>query len=113
MVVVVSPQFIWSSLAFEVPLAVADSGSQLWNATWGGSSNDYGHDVANASDGVYTVGTRYGFAPNYFNLLLAKYDSSGNLLWDTTWGGTGYEYVYGVAVANDGIYITGSTQSFG
>ncbi len=91
----------------------ASNGTQLWNTTWGGASNDYGYAVANASDGVYIVGTRYGFAPNYFELLLAKYDSSGNLLWDTSWGGTGYEYAFGVAVASDGIYVTGKTNSFG
>ncbi|KKK85569.1 hypothetical protein LCGC14_2771990, partial [marine sediment metagenome] len=28
------------------------------------------------------------------DVLLLKYNSSGNLLWNKTWGGSGYEYAY-------------------
>ena len=111
--VVVSPQFIPSPRLFEVPFAAADSGSQLWNTTWGGTGYEKGKAVAIASDGVYVAGYTWSFGAGGYDAFLVKYDTDGSQLWNTTWGGASNELGYGVAVAGDGVYFTGSTESFG
>jgi hypothetical protein len=46
-------------------------------------------------------------------LFLLKYDGSGNLQWENTWGGSNYDWAYGVAVGSDGLYVAGVTDSYG
>jgi len=86
------------------------SGNQLWNKTWGGSDWDDGHGIAlDASGNVFITGKTYSFGAGYSDVFLLKYDSSGNMLWEKTWGGYNYECGYGIAVDGSGnAFITGS-----
>jgi hypothetical protein len=46
--------------------------------------------------------------------LLMKLTLEGDVLWERTWGGDGYEQAHGVAQAEDGgYYIFGETDSYG
>jgi len=45
--------------------------------------------------------------------LLLKYDLSGNLIWDKTWGGISDDYAYSLFILENDIFITGMTTSFG
>ncbi len=86
-----------------------------WIHTWGGSGSDSIASVTTDGSGnVYAVGSTSSFSAGGSDVLLLKYDSSGNLLWSRTWGGTGTENGNGVAVDSLGnVYIAGSTTSFG
>jgi hypothetical protein len=47
----------------------------------------------------------------YWDAFLAKYDSSGNLLWTRRGGGPNYDIAYGLAVdSSDGVLVTGFIQ---
>src|SRR5947209_7477417 len=60
--------------------------------------------TANALQKRYGDGGQDGF--------VAKYDSSGNLLWSTYLGGSGWDGVFGLAVdANGNAVVTGVTES--
>ena len=87
--------------------------NQLWNTTWGGEGNDYGSGLTVAGDGIYVSGSTQSYGAGGSDVLLAKYDSDGHQLWSTTWGGTNHEYGAGLAVASDGVYVSGDTQSYG
>ena len=79
----------------------------------GGFVGDEARDVAVAPDGsVYVTGSTPGTAGDVF---LLKFDASGSLVWQRTWGGGGTESGEGVAVAPDGsaVYVAGGTSSFG
>ena len=91
------------------------SGTLLWDKTLGGSLNEYGRDVAiDSSDNIIVTGQTSSDGAGGIDLLVAKYDSSGNLLWDKTLGGTGSDRGYGVAVDSSGnIIVTGQTNSDG
>ncbi len=93
------------------------SGNISWDKTWDGGIGDYdeGYSLTQTDDG----GGAFGFAVTgvTYNTsgdsYIAKFDGSGNLSWDTTFGGGGYETTYYIIQTADGGYaITGGTDSF-
>jgi len=100
---------------FPFSITVNGAVTDHWVATIGASLNDQGYDVAAGPDGsVYVLGytnSSIGGGGSY-DLILIKYDSSGEPLWRESLGGTGNEYAYGVAAGPDGsVYVTGFTSS--
>jgi len=91
------------------------NGNLVWYKTIGGSLDDYGYAVAVAPDGsVYVVGLTASYSIGWYDVFVAKLDSSGNLLWFRTIGGSDNDWGYNIGVAPDGsIYVVGSTRSFG
>lgn len=99
-------------------------GVLLWSTFLGGNETDLGYDIAVASDGsCYVTGwTRSNNFPtlNAYNstygldgdVFVAKFSTSGTLLWSTYLGGIDTDYGYGVTIASDdSCYITGGTYS--
>ncbi|MHA1341744.1 MAG: SBBP repeat-containing protein, partial [Promethearchaeota archaeon] len=91
------------------------NGSLLWNTTWGGAGEDEGLGIAvDSNNNIFITGYTDSYGAGSYDAVLLKYDSNGNLLWDTTWGGASYEEGKGIAVdSNNNIYITGYTDSYG
>ena len=83
--------------------------------TLGGMYDDRGHSVIEASDGGLVVaGYTNSFDPGNYDLLLTKFDASGNHLWARTLGGGDLDYGYSVIGASDGGFVVaGRTNSFG
>lgn len=67
------------------------SGSIVWQKIYSGVNNCYFTDVAvDASGNVYAIGsTLDGPDATYFDVLLVKFDSSGNVLWQKALGNSG------------------------
>ena len=84
-------------------------------ALWGGASTESGSSVIQTSDGGYVVvGNTTNFGAGSNDVLLAKYDSSGTLSWNKTWGGAGTDYGFSVIQTSDGGYfVRGRTASYG
>ncbi|MFM9997254.1 MAG: SBBP repeat-containing protein [Phycisphaerales bacterium] len=96
------------------------SGALLWSRQGGTASDENGYGVAvDGAGNVYVGGYSGGSlaAPNAGSndIILAKYDSSGGLLWTRQSGTAGTDQGYGVAADNAGnAYVTGySTGSLG
>ena len=89
------------------------SGSLQWQKILGGSDDDYGQSVAVASDGsVYVYGYTYSAGMGYSDSLITKFNSSGALQWQKTFGVNTNDLGQSVAVASDGsVYICGYTNS--
>src|SRR6185503_12822705 len=89
-------------------------GSLSWQQIWNGTTiRGLGRpDVAVSVDGsVYVTGVT---ADNGNDAVLLKFDTSGTLLWERTWGGTSSDESLAVATASDGsAYIAGTATSFG
>lgn len=81
--------------------------------------DDLGTDIALDSAGdLYMTGAyNYNITSLFHNssdVLLVKYDSSGNLLWARSWGGSKEDVGFSDAVDSSGnIYVAGWTTSFG
>jgi len=87
----------------------------MWERTFRFTGNDIGHSVQVTKDGGYIItGYTQSTGDNEDDVYLVKTDSDGNLLWEKTFGGTGYDIGHSVQVTKDGGYIiTGGTTSFG
>jgi len=88
---------------------------QNWVHTWGGSQNDSANAVTTDSSGnVYVTGATNSFGAGGNDVLILKYDSAGNLLWQKAWGGSADDNGNGVVVDSAGnVYVVGGTSSFG
>jgi len=91
------------------------SGNISWSKTIGGIDYDYISSIQQTSDGGYIIGGyTYSFGAGSQDALIAKLDSSGNISWSKTIGGTDYDYIYSIQQTSDGGYIIGGdTNSFG
>ncbi len=90
------------------------SGNIQWQRIlYGSTQSDNARKIAVDSSGnVYVVGDTSSSGQGYSDLLIAKYDSSGNIQWQRTLGGTINEYGYGVAVdSSGGVYVGATTNS--
>lgn len=89
-----------------------NSGSYQWYRTWGGTGQEYAGDlVIDSSDNIYLVGTTEisGLGDEIF---LLKYNTSGDLIYNTTWGGSGDDYASDLALDDTGnIYIAGGVEN--
>ena len=101
---------------FDAYVIKTDStGDILWSRTYGGSSVDYGNSVQQTTDGAYMVaGYTESFGAGDYDVSLIKINSTGEILWSRTYGGSDYEYTLSVRQTTDGGYIVaGGTWSFG
>ncbi len=85
------------------------SGNKEWTRL--NDNYSHGHSITSDKNGyIYYGGYKNSGAGDSF---VAKLDSSGNKQWETTFNGSGTEYLQGIAIdkhTND-VYITGYTHS--
>jgi hypothetical protein len=93
-------------------------GVYQWERTWNNISfrSDGWGIIADSSNNIYVTGLIFEYIDNTYNLnlFLVKYDSSGTLQWNTTWGGSEFEDAHSIAIdSSNNILVAGETSSYG
>ncbi|MFZ2499868.1 MAG: hypothetical protein ACP5N0_13000 [Methanosarcina sp.] len=91
------------------------NGTEEWNKTFGGISEDHAFSVNESRNGGYIIaGYTNSSDPDGADAWLIKTDPNGTEEWNRTFGGTSSDYAYSVKELDDGGYIIGGyTESFG
>lgn len=91
------------------------SGNLSWAKTIGTTGDEYGGFVRQTSDGGYILATQTtGLGAGGTDALVVKLDSTGNITWAKTYGGSGYDDTDGIQQTSDGGYIVaGNTNTDG
>lgn len=90
------------------------SGKITWQKAYGGPGNEVGTWVAASGDGYIVSGATASFGAVVRDLWALRLDSSGNILWQKTYGGPGDESFPHIIPTQDGGYaFLGQTNSFG
>ncbi|WP_273274833.1 fibronectin type III domain-containing protein [Maribacter polysiphoniae] len=91
---------------------LSNSGDLMWETNLGGASDEAGNDIQQTADGGYiVVGTTYSNDQDISgdasaaDFWIVKLDGSGNLIWETNYGGSSNEEATSVAQTLDGGYI--------
>jgi len=93
------------------------NGVYQWNLTWGGQYTDSANSVyVDSLDNLYLAGKTYSLGADTINgdAFIAKYDNSGILIWNRTWGGDESDYASDVYVDSFGnVHVVCTTSSYG
>lgn len=104
---------------YDILLAkVSSGGTLLWTRTYGGSQQDTGSDLVPSADGGFLVmassassdgDITTGFGGQ--DIWVLKVNANGDLLWQRTFGGSGFELGILAEPTDDGYLLCGSTFS--
>jgi hypothetical protein len=94
-------------------------GNKLWDRSYGGNSSDLLTSVAPTPDGGFLLGgtSESGISGNKTSVShgridywVIKVDAAGNKLWEKTFGETGDEHLYSIALTSDGGILLGGQR---
>ena len=98
-------------------LKLDSSGDVTWQKTYGGSNDDNAGSIQPTSDGGYIVAgssDSFGSGLYDYDFWVLKLDSSGNVVWQKTYGGAAEDRAGSIRQTSEGGYIVaGTTASFG
>ncbi|MEM2968097.1 MAG: hypothetical protein QXJ40_05910 [Candidatus Bathyarchaeia archaeon] len=95
-------------------LKIDDSGNLLWTKTYGGAQSDKAYALAKTANECLIVGDTRSKGEGESDAWIIKADLNGDLIWETTVGGKGFDMPTCVACSKDGGYLIGGfTFSFG
>jgi hypothetical protein len=94
-------------------LKLDGSGNVTWQKTYGESLNEWPYAIQQtADDGYIVAGSTNSFGAGAHDVWLLKLDSSGNVTWQKTYGGSLPDHPFAIQQTVDGGYIVaGDTNS--
>ena len=92
-----------------------NTGSLNWSKTWGGSLVDWGEDIAiDEANNIYVAANTNSYSAGWRDIAVLKFNHTGGLEWNTTWGGSEIDDVNGIALDSyQNILLSGMTKSYG
>ncbi len=96
-------------------LKLDSSGNIQWQKTYGANGDDSATSIQATSDGGFIVtGATDSFGAGLEDFWILRLDSSGNIVWQKTYGGSLEDVATSIQATSDGGFIVaGATDSFG
>jgi uncharacterized delta-60 repeat protein len=96
-------------------LRLNNTGGVIWQKAYGGKGDDVAFSVGQTSDGGFIVaGSTNSSGAGGRDAWLFKLTSTGNIVWQKTYGGPGDDYAVSAEQTTDGgIVLAATTSSFG
>ncbi|MDO9184898.1 MAG: T9SS type A sorting domain-containing protein [Bacteroidia bacterium] len=96
-------------------IKIDSNGNNQWTKAIGGPGDETINSVKETSDGGFIIaGNTYSFGAGLNDFYIVKMDSSGNILWSKSIGGTGNDNAYSITQTIDSGYVAvGLTASTG
>lgn len=94
-------------------LKIDSAGGYEWSKHYGGIESDVGRRILHIDNiGYYIAGYTNSYGNGGYDFYLVKTDVNGNVLWEKTYGGFGWERVHDAVLARDsGLVMIGETSS--
>lgn len=100
---------------------LSSTGSIVWETSFGGSGNDKGYGITPSGDGGFVIAAEAHSSdgdpqlanPSAGEAWIFKIDSTGNLVWQTSFGGSAWDLAYTVVQASDGGFVVGGWTESG
>jgi len=90
------------------------AGKIIWDKTYGGDTLCWGNSFKQTRDNGFIITGYTTDANGNYMVLLLKTDSSGQMQWKKTYGGSNWNFGYDLLVSKDsGYVIAGKTYSYG
>jgi hypothetical protein len=103
----------------------SSSGSRIWSTYYGGNGLNSGYDVTTDlngnvylcgitpnTNGIASGGFQSTYGGGFRDGFLAKFNSAGNRIWSTYYGGSGQDWAESIVTDNNGnVYLAGTTES--
>lgn len=87
------------------------SGNQLWNRTYGGVNDDWAEKLIECHDGTFAIiGVTTSYGAGGCDIWLLRTDTTGDLLWNRTYGGSYDDLGYSLAEWNNEIFFVCGAQ---
>lgn len=94
---------------------INESGDILWEETFGGTNFERAHAISGTNNGSYIVAGQKNFIdgnPANSDYYLVKFNESGSIIWQNTYGGSNYDVPYDIVRApDDNYFVSGVTSS--
>ena len=87
------------------------SGNVVWSKTYGQSTDSALRSGVLAQNGDYVVAGYIAKADGNYDFYLLELSTSGNVIWNQTYGTAGSQKAYSITKANDGYVVVGDIQS--
>ena len=96
------------------------NGNEVWERSFGGSGDDLLHAVQQTSDGGYLLGGSSASSPSGnktsaayggLDFWIVRLDSSGNKIWEQSYGGSSSDQLYSLQLSADGGMFAGGASS--
>lgn len=112
-------KFFFTSWLFIIPhLIYAQTPELVWEQLYGGNGDDRPRQIISTPDsGLITIGHSNsidgdkGISMGLIDYWVVKTDTNGNILWEKSYGGSGYDYGYSICLGQDGGYMLAGYSS--
>jgi PKD domain-containing protein len=87
-------------------------GNIIWEKTWEGFRDDFGKSIWIDNSNIYTIGTVDKNQWRCTDIVVIKWDTDGNQIWNLTWGGDSIDSGESICGDKNNIYCLGTSNNF-